>query len=891
MKKKLFLIDGHSFIYRAFYAVRPLSTSKGEPTNAVFGFWTMIRKILEQEKPAGIAVCMDKGEKTFRHEKYELYKADRPEMHEDLIKQLPVIRELLEAHRIPVFEKTGYEADDLLGTLARKAAESGFEVYIATSDKDALQLVSGQVKIYHAHKDGEVIDEDKVREKLSGLGPQDVVEVMSLMGDSSDQIPGVPGIGEKTAVKLISEFRTLDNLYKHLDKIESEKLRASLKEHEKDARLSHELATIDCHAPVEFSKDEVLIKGPDEKRLAELLQRLEFRSFAKEAGNAPVPAPRKGKRHYVLIEGVKELEELAARIKKAAWVAVDTETTSTDPFTAELVGVSFSIEKDSGFFIPIKHDSARVIGLKDFRRVMGPVLADERIKKCGQNIKYDYCVLRENGLDLRGIEFDTMIASYLLNPLKLNHNLDSIARERLGLAKIPTSELIGTGKNQITMDRVPIDRLTEYACEDADCVFELAGLLLPELKKHQLERLFFELEMPLVRVLAQMEKNGVAIDTDCFGKLSRRAEHELEELTKKIHRIAGESFNINSPKQLQEILFQKLKLPAGKRGKTGYSTDVSVLEKLAEGHEIARLLLEYRERQKLKSTYLDALPGMLNPKDHLIHTSYNQTVTSTGRLSSSEPNLQNIPIRSELGREIRRGFVPRHKTSRLLSADYSQIELRILAHLSGDPVLSRAFHEDKDVHAYTATLLYGVPEGEVTRGMRNTAKTINFSILYGKTVFGLSRDLGVSSKEAAEFINSYFARYEKVKEFLESLKERARRDGYLTTILGRRSYFPDIASRNVMARQFAERAAVNAPLQGSAADLIKRAMIDIQEALEKRALKTLMVLQVHDELVFDVPAGELEEAKKLVREKMEHALKLTVPLKVDIAVTESWYKD
>jgi len=894
MRKKLFLIDGHAFVFRAFYAIPNLSNSKGEPTNAVYGFWTMIQKILEKEKPDALVVCFDKGEPTFRHERYEGYKADRPEMHEDLQKQLPIIRELLDAHRIPVYEKAGFEADDLLGTLAKKGEESGFDVFIATSDKDAMQLVDKHVKIYHAHKDGAVLGEAEVKEKFSGLGPKDVVEVMSLMGDASDSIPGVPGVGEKTAVKLITEFHSLERLYKHLDEIKSEKLRESLQKNEKEARLSHELATIDCKVPIEFSEKSVLLRAPDETKAQALFNRLEFHSFLKPGTSLErKEASKKDEiaRKYSIIRDRESLEKLVLRIQKKKLVSVDTETTSIDPFQAKLVGVSLSLEEGEAFFIPLKHHSGEVMAWKDFEKILVPLLEDHKILKCGQNIKYDLLVFEEAGISLKGIHFDTMIASYLLNPVKRSHNLDDISRERLGVFKIPTSDLLGSGKQEITMDQVPLEKLAEYACEDADCVLRLYSVFLSELKERKLEQLFFDLEMPLVDVLARMEKNGVAIDIPFLRSLSKKAEKELERLTGEIEKIAGTTFNINSPKQLQEILFTKLKLPLGKKGKTGYSTDVSVLEKLAKEHPIAEYLLEYRENQKLKSTYLDALPEMLNSQDHLIHTSFNQTVTATGRLSSSDPNMQNIPIKSELGREIRKGFVPRHQHSKIVSADYSQIELRILAHFSGDEALAKAFHDDRDVHSYTATLLYGVKEKDVTREMRNLAKTINFSIIYGKTAFGLSRDLGIPPGEASAFIGNYFSRYKKVKDYLESQKEKARKDGSLTTILGRQSFFPDINSRNVMARQFAERAAINAPLQGSAADLIKKAMIDVQGALNHRSLKTLMILQVHDELVFDAPASEIDMVTRLVKEKMEHALKLKVPLKVDVTVGESWFKE
>ncbi len=892
MREKVFLIDGNSFCYRAFYAIRELSNSKGEPTNAIYGVITMLRKMVKEEKPYGLGVCFDLAGPTFRDAIDKDYKAHRKPMPEELVAQLPPIKEFIKAYRFPIFEKKGFEADDLLGTLARRIAEEGYDVFLVTGDKDMLQLVNKHVKVYNTTKEGLIYDAEEVKKKFEGLGPDKVVEVMSLMGDSSDNIPGVPQIGPKTAMALIKEFGSLENLYKQISKVKSESQRKLLMEHRELAWRSKELATIDCEVPVDFCMEDLRLKGPDQEKLFELLKRFEFRTLLKELTPTGEQGGE-GSRVYHLVTNREKLDELAGRLKNTAECAVDTETTSSNPHLAKLVGLSFSFKELEAYYVPVqsKHHHGGGLPEAEVLKVLKPILESSRPKKLGQNIKYDFIVLKNHGIHLSGIHFDTMVASYLINPIKRNHNLDDISFEYLQVKKIATKDLIGSGKKEISMDAVPLEKISEYACEDADCVFRLKQKLAPMLGEHELEKLFHDVEMPLVEVLAEMERNGVKVDTEILGALSEKAEKHLRKLEKNIHAEAGEEFNINSPKQLGEILFGKLKLPAGRKTKTGFSTDVGVLEKLADEYKLPRLLLEYRERSKLKSTYFDALPELMHPDTGLIHTSFNQTVTATGRLSSSEPNLQNIPIRTEMGREIRKAFIPRKKNQKLLSADYSQIELRLLAHFSADPVLIKAFKEDTDIHRFTASLLYGMKESDVTWEMRNLAKTINFSIIYGKTSYGLARDLHIPIEEAAAFIQSYFARYPKVKEYLEAQKETAKRQGFLTTILGRRAYFPDLASSNQNLRQFAERAAVNAPLQGSAADLVKIAMIAIQKELSQRKLEALMILQVHDELVFNVPDKEIPEIEKLVREKMEKALDLAVPLKVDVTVGDSWYKE
>ncbi|MBI4368531.1 MAG: DNA polymerase I [Candidatus Omnitrophica bacterium] len=889
MKGRLLLIDGQSFCYRAFYAIRELTNSKGEPTNAIYGFITMLRKLLREEAPDYAAICFDRKEPTFRLKRYEAYKAHRKPMPDDLIEQMPHIKEFIHACRIPIFEQPGYEADDLLGTIAKKGEAEGLEVLIVTGDKDALQLVDDRVKILNTYKE-EILDRKHVKERFGGLGPERVVDVMSLAGDQSDNIPGVPGIGEKTAVELICEHGSLEGVYQHLDRVKGIARKKALEENKQVAYLSKDLATIDCHVPIETDFAKMKMQPPDEARLAELFKHFEFRSLLKEL--TPSGEAGEEKRKYKIISTAADLEKLIKQLEKANAIAVDTETTSTEPMQADLVGMSLSVKFQEAYYIPVSlpHHQGQGLDWGKVKKRVAPVLEDERIAKYGQNIKYDFIVLKRHGIELRGTFFDTMIASYLVNPLKLNHNLDDIAFEYLGVKKIDIASLIGTGKKQISMAEVPLEKISEYAAEDADCVFRLVEPLQKLLGVHRLNELFEKVEIPLLGVLAQIEMNGVAIDQKFLAELSRRLGEDLDRLTSEIYREAGAEFNINSTKQLSDILFTKLKLPIIKRTKTGYSTDADVLERLAQSYELPKRLLEYREKSKLKSTYVDALPELIHPETHVIHASFNQTTTATGRLSSSDPNLQNIPIKTEIGRQIRRAFIPRAKERKILSADYSQVELRVLAHFSGDPNLTQAFKEDRDIHQFTATLLYNVSPKDVTREMRNVAKTINFSIVYGVSAFGLAQSLSTSVSEAQAFIDSYFLRYAKVKEYMEAQKELARQHGFLTTILGRRSYFPDIHSHNPNRRQFAERAAINAPIQGSAADIIKLAMIQIQNELQQKNFTSLMILQVHDELVFDAAESELDKLQSLVRTKMENAYPLEVPLRADVTVGDSWFK-
>lgn len=883
-KKRLFLIDGNSFCYRAYYAIRSLSNSKGQPTNAVYGFTTMLNKIIKDEKPDMLAVAFDMKGPTFRHKKFEDYKSHRKPMPDDLVSQFPIIKKVVRAYNIPIYEIEGYEADDVLATLAKRAEEKDIETFIVTGDKDALQLVGAYIKVYSTHKEGLIYDAGKVKEAY-GVGPEGITDIIALMGDATDNIPGVKGIGEKTAVELLSEFGTLEGLYKNIDKVKSAARKKMLIENEKSAFMSKELAVLDENVPLDIDFKEMHLKEPDQQTLIDLFKELEFKSLLKS-----VTPSEKLDSEYILIEDEKGLDRLVKELKAAGEFVFDTETTSEEPVLAKLAGISFCWKEGTAYYAGVcEGREDRKLDIKVALGKLKDVFEDKAIKKAGQNIKYDYIVLANYGIRVKGIGFDTMVASYLLNPSKLNHNLDDISIEYLGhKMTTPIEDLIGKGKHAITMDKVDVDKVCCYSCEDSDVTFRLKKILEKELSKKDLDSLFYDVEMPLIEVLAQMEMDGVSIDSAYLKELSVEMEKKLERLTKKIYEFADGEFNINSPKQLSAILFDKLKLPIIKRTKTGISTDEDVLTKLASKHPLPEKLLEYRELSKLKSTYVDNLPSLINPATGKLHTSFNQTVTATGRLSSSGPNLQNIPIKTEEGRKIRKAFVSSGKDSILLSADYSQIELRVLAHFSNDKNLIKAFKEGLDIHSFTASLVFGVKEADVTSDMRGMAKTVNFGIIYGMSPYGLSQSLGIEVDKAKEFIDAYFERYPSVKQFMEEILEEAREKGYVTTILGRRRYIPEINSPDMRMRQFAERTAINTPIQGSAADIIKVAMIAIHEKLMKNKLSSRMIMQVHDELVFDVPEGELKEVYRIVKDGMENLIKLKVPVEAHIEAGRNW---
>jgi len=882
----LYLIDGSAYVHRAFHAVRGLTNSKGMPTNAVFGFTRMLIKLVQERRPGHIGLCFDAKGPTFRHEIYAAYKANRPPMPPEMAVQLPYIKQVTAGFNIPVIEMSGFEADDLIGTFARQAQEAGFDVVIVTGDKDFMQLVTEHATIWDPMKE-EVIDLRVIADKFS-LRPEQMIDMMGLSGDSTDNVPGVPGIGPKTALQLIQNHGSMDALYAHLDQVGALKLREKLAAHQEQAFLSRRLVTIDTHAPLAFDAAALQVKPPDEAALVALFQELEFRQLQHEFQQSrPEPESR-----YRAILTEAELADLVERLRRRGSFAVDTETTSQNPMNAVLVGVSVAMAPHEAFYIPCGH--AYVGAPAQLRRELvidrlKPLLEDPAVAKIGQNIKYDWTVFKRHGSDLAGVSFDTMLASYLLNPSKRAHNLDQIALDFLNHKNITFEDVAGKGAKAVTFDRVTLEQAVPYACEDADITLRAYQVLAPQLETLGLLPLMREVEMPLVRVLQQMEMAGVCLDQDKLRELSKLFDHQLRQLEQEIYAVAGEHFNIASSQQLGRILFEKLMLPTVKKTKkkTGYSTDVDVLTQLAEHHELPALILRHRSLAKLKSTYVDALMEQIDPDTGRIHTSFNQTVAATGRLSSSDPNLQNIPIRTEEGREIRKAFVARPGWV-LLTADYSQIELRILAHCAEDAILIESFREDQDIHARTASEVFGVAADQVSAELRRQAKVINFGIIYGMSAFGLSRELGITQKMAQTYIDHYFARYSGVKTYMARSVEEARATQRTTTLLGRLRPLPDIHSGNANVRQFAERMAINTPIQGTAADLIKVAMIRTADALAAQKLRTIMILSVHDEIVFEVPPEELETIRRLVPDIMEHVWELKVPLKVNVAWGANW---
>ena len=881
---KVFLIDGSSYIYRAFFAIAHLSNSKGFPTNAIYGFTNMLLKILREKGAEYAAIAFDAPGPTFRHEVFGEYKANRPSMPEDLRVQVPHIKEVVSALRVPVLEKEGYEADDLIATLARRLEREGIETVVVSGDKDLMQLISSRITMYDPMKDKTFQVRD-VKERF-GVPPDKVVEVMGLMGDTTDNIPGVPGIGPKTASQLIDEFGSIENLLKNVEKVKSGKVRSSLDRYAEQARLSRELATLDSEAPLDWGLEALKLGEPDRKNLQAIFKEMEFAKLFKDFS---LQTDHRDD-DYRLITGRGEFDDLVQNLKKAGTFALDLESTSIEPMRAEIVGLSFSFEPHRAFYLPVGHaypGAPEQLSREGVLRTLRPLLEDPGMKKYGQNIKYDYILLANSGIRLQGIAGDDMIASYLLNPSKHRHSLEELSREYLDRQIITYSDVAGSGAKAIPFSQVEVGKACRYSGEDADLTLQLAQLLMPKIEADGFAELFHEVELPLIEVLAAMEMNGVRLDVPLLEVMSREFEIKMDKISEEIFDLAGESFNINSPQQLGKILFERLKLPGGKRTKTGYSTDVEVLNELSKDFPLPAKVLEYRSLSKLKSTYVDALPQLVNPKTGRIHTSFNQTVTATGRLSSSDPNLQNIPIRSPEGRRIREAFMP-EEGSRILSADYSQVELRILAHLSRDPFLVDTFQKDQDVHAATAGEIFHVSPDRVNPEMRRLAKVINFGIIYGMSAFGLAKELGIQPAVAQAYIANYFQKYHGVRDYIDSSLEAAREKGYVTTLMNRRRYLPDIKSPNRSVRQFAERIGINAPIQGTAADLIKVAMIRIHRRLIQEKRETKLILQIHDELVFEVPEGELEGVRAMVKEEMEGVTKLVIPLKVEVGTGKNW---
>ncbi|MBI5638978.1 MAG: DNA polymerase I [Nitrospirae bacterium] len=875
----LFIIDGNSYVYRAFYAIKALTNSKGFPTNAIFGFTNMLMKIIRDKKPDGLVVCFDTSAPTERHRLFEAYKAHRPEMPADLVPQLPHIRQMISAFHIKIFEVPGYEADDLIGTISKKAAEAGNTVFIVTADKDMLQLVDGNVRVYDPMKD-RILDSEYVRERF-GVGPDRVPEFMALTGDAVDNIPGIKGVGEKTAKELLLSVESIDELLQHPERIKKERLRQMVSDNKDIVRLSLQLATIDTSVPIDIDLKEFIIEEPDWLALLSLFREFEFSSLMKLIPSGEIASERR----YETIDSPERLHEFLTSLKDE--IAFDTEATGRDPLLSSLVGIALCREKESAFYIPVGHSGDIVSSQMDKRdafRILAPVLEDEKIAKIGHNLKYDLTLLDQDAVKVSGVLFDTMIAAYLLNPNKANHSLDEVAFEYLGKKKKAFMEIL---KKRQTFADVPVDEATSYAAEDAALSYELKEILFGRLEENGLEDIYFNVEMPLIRVLMEMEKAGIKIDASLLNRLSKELTGEIESIQKRIFFLAGEEFNINSPKQLSVILFHSLGLSPTKKTKTGFSTGMDVLEELCQFHELPREVLHFRSLTKLKTTYLDVLPAIINPNTGRVHTSFNQTVTATGRLSSSEPNLQNIPIRGEWGMRIREAFIA-EDGNLLLSADYSQVELRVLAHLSRDEGLINAFREGLDIHTRTASELYGVPLEKVTSEMRRTAKTVNFGVIYGISAFGLSETLNIDRKEAERYIRQYFDRHPGVREYADRILADAKEKGYVTTLFGRKRPMPEIKNTNRNIRQQGERLAVNSPIQGTAADLIKIAMISISRRFGQEGIRARMILQVHDELLFELPESELETVRELVRKEMEEAVELAVPVKVEIGHGRNW---
>jgi DNA polymerase-1 len=954
-------VDGYALIYRAFFALisRPLTTSRGENTSAAWGIVNFLQRLLETHRPDYLGWVHDSG-LSFRHERYPAYKATREklteELQSDFDRGMERIRDVLDAHRIPIISLAGYEADDVIGTLARQGVEAGTNVVVVSGDKDFQQLVRPGVWLLNPGRGGPASVEEQwvgvenASERL-GVPPARVVDFLALVGDSSDNVPGVKGIGEKTAQELVSSYGTVENILAHAAELTKKRPREALLEQGDLALLSKELVTIRADLPVALDLDAMRLSPPDYARLRTLYVELEFHTLAKNlpvGDSAAAIVPERAATppvSYTTVDTMPALEKFIARARRAPYIAIDTETLvdtdapqPLDPLRARLVGLAVAVAAGEAYYLPLSH-SPRVEGQGDLElgdvllppsdtpaprktrakktaeptsiaaralvqgsprvknlpplddpamRPLVELLEDSTAKKTAQNAKFDLLVLRGAGVTLRGLDFDSMIASYVLDPGRRSHGLDLLALEFLNHKMTSIDDLCGKGKDAIPYDQVPIECARDFACEDTDMTWRLRELFEPQLETLQLSRLFHEVEIPLVEVLAEMEWSGITIDLEWFQSLKERFERERKRVEQEIYTTAGEEFNINSNPKLREILFDRLGLPVLKKTPTGPSTDASVLQQLAdEGHQLPVLLMEYRELAKLESTYIDALPAYVHPSTRRVHTSFSQTTAATGRLSSSEPNLQNIPIRRELGRDIRRGFIPRRGWT-LVAADYSQIELRLLAHLSDDPAFVQAFRAGGDIHRQTAAVIFDVPLEHVNKEMRARAKTINFATIYGQGPHALSRQLKITHAEAKEFIERYFQRFHRVREYLDSMVEFARVHGYVQTIFNRRRYIPELRDRNFNIRAFGERTAANSPIQGSAADLIKIAMIRIHNTLTARALSAKMLLQVHDELVFEVPEFELEDVKALVTYEMEHAATLAVPLVVDIAAGNNW---
>jgi DNA polymerase-1 len=896
--KNLYIIDGHGHIYAGYYApMRPLNSPSGEPTKATYIFTMAVLGLIERKKPDMLVVAMDSKGPTFRHEMYADYKAHRPPMPDDLPAQIARIEQIMEAMNIPVVRVNGYEADDIMGTLAAKASQEGIDTYICSKDKDMLQLLGEHTFVYDMKNDA-ITDVAAMKAEMS-LRPEQFIDVLALQGDTVDNIPGVSDVGPKTAVQWIQQYGSIENLYRHADEIKG-KRGDNLRQSKDRVAMSRRLVVIDRDMPLDADFESFKVRQPDKDKLGELFAELGFTRLITQLGlttvepNETVVSLRAiGEKKYVLVDSQKAFDTFFAALTKQKIFAVDTETTNIDPMRADLVGMSFCWQSPHAYYLPVKTPlGQKHLDIGMVRDKIGPILADEKVRKVGQNIKYDLLVLGNAKMPLNGIWFDTMVASYCLGADRMSHSMDAMARDYLGYETIPIHALIGKGRNQLTFDMVDTQAACDYAAEDADITWRLYEYLSAQLDgQPAIKKLFETVEMPLVSVLAEMERNGVSLDVRLLREMSITITADIETLTEQIHEMAGVVFNIDSTKQLSEVLFDRLGLTSLKMGKTTRSTDASVLEQIRSQHDIVPLLLQYRQLVKLKNTYVDKLGTLINPRTNCVHASFNQTITATGRLSSSDPNLQNIPIRTELGRKIRSAFVPASKDDCILSADYSQIELRLLAHFSGDKALKEAFTADRDIHAFVASEVFGVDISEVTGQMRARAKAVNFGIIYGQGAHGLSQTIGISQAEAKRFIEDYYARYAAIRKFMDDTIERAKKCGYAETMAGRRRTIMGLSSRNFNKRSQAERLAVNTVIQGSAADQIKIAMINIQRKIDTENLPVKMILQIHDELVFELPKKEAAGHAEWISKAMKTAVKLDVPMKVDVSIGPTWLSD
>ncbi len=896
-KPLLLLFDGNALIHRAFHALPPLTVSRtGEMINAVQGFASMLLKVLNEIRPTHWAIAFDRPSPTFRHEKFADYKAQRPKAPEELVSQIKRVHQLVDAFRLPSFEIDGYEADDVLATLSQQASQQGIDTVIVTGDNDVLQVVSPAVGVLSPRRtfsDTVLYNEAKVEEKY-GVPPQKLTDLKALTGDPSDNIPGVAGIGDKTAAKLLNQFGTIEGIYQHIAEITPAKLQASLQENKELVLQNKELVTMVRDVPVTLNLDDCKVSTYDRGQVVGLFRELEFAQMLtrlpEELEKVPLEkySPVAAKGNYRIVSTDQALDELISRLRTATEISVDVETSSTRAIETELIGISLSSAPGEAYYIPVGHRGLSQIvqlPLSHIINKLAPILEDAKIAKVAQNGKFDITVLAEHGTNLKKLAFDTMLAAYLL--CEKNIGLKALAFNKLGVEMKPITDIIGKGPKQMSMAMADIEEVADYACADADITFRLRSVLESELHQAGLWKLFSEVEMPLVPVLVAMERSGVALDVELLRDMSHSLGKEMLRLEAEIYNSVGYKFNINSSQQLSRILYDDLKLPGGRKTKSGYSTEAAVLEQLRGTHPVIDLILQYRQLAKIKSTYTDAFQTLINPKTVRLHTSFNQTGTTTGRLSSSEPNLQNLPIRGELGSKVRQAIIAQPGWY-LISADYSQIDLRALAHISQDPELIATFIRDEDVHTATASRLFNIQPDEVTSAMRRVAKTVNFGVIYGMSDYGLEQATDFSREEASQFITSYFEKYPKVKEYIETTEKQARELGYVQTVLGRRRYIPEINSPNRQVREAAKRMAINMPVQGTSADIIKIAMVGIHREIENRGMKSKMLLQVHDELVFEAPPDELDSVKKLVAEIMPQALKLSVPLKIDLKVGKNW---